>query len=122
MPRRSHHFKLSGFQPTFFERKYVLCLFITLILSLIDGMLTIYLLKMGAWEANPFMRQALSLGYGFFFFSKYFLTAGGLLLLLMNANKRIFRGLISFEEIGASVVLFYEGLVIYEITIYYIFK
>lgn len=122
MSNRSHHFKLIESQPSFFENKYVLCLFITLILTLIDGTMTIYLLELGAWEVNPFMRQALSFGHGFFFFSKYFLTAGGLLLLLLNANKRIFRGMISLEEIGASVVLFYEGLVIYEITIYHIYK
>ncbi len=122
MSNPSYHFKLSGYKPTFFERKYVLCLFVTLILSLIDGTMTIYLLQLGAWEVNPFMRQALSLGHEFFFFSKYFLTAGGLLLLLLNADKRILKGMLSLEEIGASVVLFYEGLVIYEITIYHIFK
>ena len=122
MPNPSYHFKLSGHKPTFFEKKYVLCLFVTLILSLVDGTMTIYLLELGAWEVNPFMRQALSLGHEVFFFSKYFLTAGGLLLLLLNADKRIFKGMLSLEEIGASVVLFYEGLVIYEITLYHIFK
>ncbi len=122
MPNPSYHFKLSGHKPTFFEKKYVLCLFVTLILTLVDGTMTIYLLELGAWEVNPFMRQALSLGYEFFFFSKYFLTAGGLLLLLLNADSRILKGMISLEEIGASVVLFYEGLVIYEIAIYHIFK
>lgn len=122
MPNQSHHFKLTESQPTFLEKKYILCLFITLIFSLVDGTMTIYLLELGAWEVNPFMRQALSWGHGFFFFSKYFLTAGGLLLLILNANRRILRGMISLEEISAAVVLFYEGLVIYEITIYHVFK
>jgi hypothetical protein len=122
MSTPSYDFKLTEHKPTFFEKKYILCLFITLILSLVDGTMTIYLLELGAWEVNPFMRQALSLGHEVFFFSKYFLTAGGLLLLLINADKRILRGMLSLEEISASIILFYEGLIIYEITIYHIFK
>jgi hydrogenase expression/formation protein HypC len=79
-------------------------------------------MDMGAWEANPLMRQALSMGHEFFFFSKYFLTASGLLFLLTNAEKRIFKGIFSLEEIITAVVLFYEGLVIYEVTLYYLYK
>ena len=98
------------------------CLFVVLILSLADGTMTIFLVKRGAWEANPVMRYALSISYEFFFFLKYFLTAGGLLFLLQYGNKRIFKGLLSLEEITVGIVLFYEGLVIYEITIYHLFK
>ena len=106
----------------FFEGKYTLCLFIVLIFSLVDGTMTLILLEMGAWEANPVMRYALTVSHEFFFLLKYFLTAGGLLFLLANGKRRIFRGRISLEEIAAGLVIFYEGLVIYEITILHIFK
>lgn len=114
------NFTLTKAKPNFFEAKYVFCLFIVLILSLVDGTMTIFLIGKGAWEVNPVMRYALSVSHEFFLILKYFLTAGGVLYLLINGNKRIFRGLITIEEIAGSLVLFYEGLVIYEIAIYHL--
>ncbi len=105
-----------------FKRKYIFILFMTLILCLVDGVITIELIKNGAWEANPVMRYAISISYEFFFILKYFLTAGGLLFLLWHGNKRVFNGILSLEELAGVLVLFYEGLVIYEITIYHLIK
>ena len=105
-----------------FQTKYVFCLFIVLILCLVDGTMTITLIQRGAWEVNPIMRLALSVSHEFFFIVKYFLTAGGLLFLLKNGEMRILNGLLSLEEIAGGLVLFYEGLVIYEITIYHFFR
>lgn len=122
MVKHQQRFLSSRFEPTGLEGKYLFCLFVVLILCLIDGTMTIFLVEKGAWEANPLMRYALSVSYEFFFFLKYFLTAGGLLFLLRNGNKRIFKGLFSLEEFAGGLVLFYEGLVIYEISIYHIVK
>ncbi len=102
--------------------KYVFCLFIALILCIADGILTIFLVKKGAWEANPLMRHALSVGTEYFLIMKYFLTAGGLLFLLHHGKRRIFGKILSVEEVAGGIVLFYEGLIIYEITIYQIVK
>ena len=74
---------------------------------------------MGAWEANPFMHYAISVSHEFFFFVKYFLTAGGLLFLLSNGERRVFGGLFSLEEIAGGLVLFYLGLVIYELAVFH---
>jgi len=122
MSDRRHFVLVRGKRPDFFESKYVFALFATLLLTLVDGILTVSLVKKGAWEANPVMRYALSVGYEFFIFLKFFLTAGGLLFLLRNGGRRVFRGLFSLEEIAAGIVLFYEGLIIYEITIYHIIR
>lgn len=123
MPGRRRHFTLiRGKRPDFFESKYVFCLFVALLLTIADGIFTIYLVQKGAWEANPVMRYAISVSYEFFISLKFFLTAGGLLFLLKNGNRRIFRGLFSLEEIAAGIVLFYEGLIIYEIVIYQIIR
>ena len=121
MPKRSNRSK-EPYKSTLFQPKYVFCLFIVLILCLVDGTMTITLIQRGAWEVNPVMRFALSVSHEFFFIVKYFLTAGGLLFLLKNGEMRIFNGLLSLEEIAGGLVLFYEGLVIYEITIYHFFK
>ncbi len=122
MGKRSEHFTLSRPKSTFFETKYIICMFIVLILSLVDGTMTIFLVGKGAWEANPFMRYALEVSHEFFFFTKYFLTASGLLFLLMNGNRRVFFGILSLEEIAGGLVLFYEGLIIYEITIFHLVR
>ena len=121
MAKRSDRTKDSK-KSALFQPKYVFCLFVVLILCLVDGTMTITLIQRGAWEVNPVMRFALSISHEFFFILKYFLTAGGLLFLLKNGEMRIFKGLLSLEEIAGSLVLFYEGLVIYEITIYHFFK
>jgi hypothetical protein len=118
MPGRRHFVLIRGKRPDFFESKYVFALFVTLLLTITDGLLTIFLVQKGAWEANPVMRYAMSISHGFFIFLKFFLTASGLLFLLIQGNRRVFGGLFSLEEIAAGIVLFYEGLIIYEITMY----
>jgi hypothetical protein len=122
MRKRSNHFVLKKHQTSFFEAKYIFCLFFILILCLVDGTFTIILLQKGAWEANPVMRYALSVSYEFFFFLKYFLTAGGLLFLFSHGDRKVFGGLLTPQEIAGGLVLFYEGLVIYEIAIYHYVK
>jgi hypothetical protein len=102
--------------------KYAVTLIITLILCILDGGLTIFLVGKGAWEANPLMRHALSVSHVYFIVLKYVLTAGGLLFLLAHGRRRIFGGVMTVEELAAGLVLFYEGLVLYEITIYHIVR
>jgi hypothetical protein len=111
-----------GAGKTFLSWKYVFALFVTLVLCILDACLTIFLVGRGAWEANPLMRHALSVSYEYFLLSKYFLTAFGLLFLFINGKKKVFGGLFMVEEIAGGIVLFYEGLVIYEITIYNIVR
>jgi len=102
--------------------KYVFALFVTLVLCILDACLTIFLVGRGAWEANPLMRYALSVSHEYFLLSNYFLTAFGLLFLFLNGKKKVFGGNLTIEEIAGGIVLFYEGLVIYEISIYYIIR
>ena len=112
----------SEARKTSFSWKYVFALFVTLVLCIMDAGLTIFLVERGAWEANPLMRYALSVSYEYFLLSKYFLTGFGLLFLFLNGKKRIFGGLLMVEEIAGGIVLFYEGLVIYEIAIYHLIQ
>lgn len=95
-------------------------LFLVLLFSLVDAVMTLVLLNLGAWEANPMMRYALEMGPSFFIFSKYFLTAAGFLFLLRNAKLRIFRNRMTAEELAYGLILLYAGLVLYEIKIFQI--
>ncbi len=109
---------VSGHKSGFVQGRLVALLLCTLILTITDGLMTIKLLNLGAWEANPVMRAALSVSTGFFILIKYLLTGGGLLVLLRFGKVRIFDESVSLEEIAAGVVLFYQGLVLYEIECY----
>jgi hypothetical protein len=122
MVKKLRRLEQSEARKTSLSWKYVFALFVTLILCILYACLTIFLVERGAWEANPLMRYALSVSYEYFIFSKYFLTAFGLLFLFLNGKKKIFGGLLMVEEIAGGIVLFYEGLVIYEIAIYYIIQ
>lgn len=95
-------------------------LILVCIFSLMDGVMTLELVRMGAWEANPFMRTALQQGPFFFIFTKYGLTAAGFLFLFRNRKIRCFNGKLTVEEIGAGLMMFYLGLLIYEVRIYQI--
>ena len=66
-------------------------------------------------EANPLMRFALSVSLEFFIGIKYLLTAGGLFILLRFGKVAILNESITLQEIALGVILFYQGLVIYEI-------
>ena len=108
---------LRGTAISTLEPKYLFCLFAVLMFSILDGTFTIILIEKGAWEANPVMRFALSIGNEFFFFLKYFLTASGLLFLLKNGRLRIFNGKIVLEDLAYGIVIMYEALIIYEIAL-----
>ena len=96
-------------------KRLVVILFTTLLLTIADGILTIHLLNLGALEANPMMRFALSVSLEFFIGIKYLLTAGGLFILLRFGKIAILNESITLQEIALGVILFYQGLVIYEI-------
>jgi hypothetical protein len=102
----------------FVKNRLVIILLTTLLLTITDGILTIHLLNLGAWEANPLMRLALSVSLEFFIGIKYLLTAGGLFILLRFGKVAILDESITLQEIALGVILFYQGLVIYEIECY----
>jgi len=111
---------LSDPNTGFVRGRLIVFLLSTLLLCVADGLLSIQLLNLGAWEANPFMRYALSIGPEFFIFSKYILTGGGLLVLLRYGKVLILNESITLEQIAAGILLFYQGLVLYEIECYLI--
>lgn len=112
---RLHNGLASDSGSGFVRWQLIVFLLVTLLLCIADAVLSIHLLKMGAWEANPFMRFAMSVSLEFFILSKYILTAGGLLLLLRFGKVRILDESVALEEIAAGFILFYLGLVLYEI-------
>ena len=85
-----------------------------LFLSVIDALLTLSLLNLGAYETNPVMAFFLKFGPYTFFISKYLLTIIALICLLMcrNVVLRIIK--ISTRSILYFIVVFYLAVVGWE--------
>ena len=89
---------------------------ITLLLSLADALLTLELIRRGAYEANPFMAP---LVYGdalVFAAVKIGLTGGGIVVLILLARAQIF-GRLPVAYVLYAVLLVYAVLVGYEFTL-----
>ncbi len=86
---------------------------IILVLSIIDGLLTLNLIGRGAHEINPVMSYLIQLNPYIYFFTKCFLTGAGviLLILLRNYRSKVFGTRIS--NILPVLALFFIIVVLY---------
>lgn len=96
---------------------------VILFLSVIDALLTLFLINHGAYEVNPIMAYYLNVGPYTFFSVKYSLTCIAVITLLMFRNVflrtiRIFTHSLFFFIIGAfmAVVAWQVYLVFYVIS------
>jgi hypothetical protein len=83
-----------------FSTKLFIPIIVTLFFSVMDALLTLFLISHGAYEANPIMAYFLNQGPYIFFSVKYLLTSLGLIILLFFRNL-IFRTI----KIKASALL-----------------
>ena len=61
---------------------------IILALSIIDGLLTLHLISMGADESNPFLSYLIELNPYIYFYVKCFLTGSSAIILILLRNYR----------------------------------
>jgi len=87
-----------------------------LTLCVVDGVLTVMLLSMGAIEANPVMAYFLPHNLGWFATVKLSLTALGMLVLVGCSRMRLFRSLPA-EAVIHGVLLCYVLLICHEIRL-----
>jgi hypothetical protein len=88
-----------------------------LILTLVDGMITVALLDQGCEEANPVMRFLLDIGIGTFFIAKYVLTAIFLPIALVMNQHRLFGTRMRVGHVIPVVAALYVVLIAYQITL-----
>ncbi|HKU16513.1 MAG TPA: DUF5658 family protein [Steroidobacteraceae bacterium] len=86
----------------------------TLALSVLDGLLTVMLMKHGAAELNPVMALFLPNDLVWFALLKMALTGGGLCVLVVFSRMRLFRR-IPGEAIVYGVLGLYVWLIAYEL-------
>jgi hypothetical protein len=79
-----------------------------------DALLTITLIQRGAYEANPVMEPLVHNSPLAFALIKFDLTAGGLVVLILLAQARLFRR-VSVALVLYGVLFAYAALIGYEV-------
>ncbi|HVC98348.1 MAG TPA: DUF5658 family protein [Pirellulales bacterium] len=88
-----------------------------LVLTVIDGVLTIELVDVDCQELNPLMCHFLTKGPLCFLFGKYVMTAAGLPVLLIFKNFPLFGTRFRVGYLVPVFVLLYAGLVGYQVQL-----
>ncbi len=116
---RRHYRRKADTRKYFFVDLYsplsAAVLLITLVLSVVDAFLTLALVGRSINELNPVMAFFLELGPLQFILAKWFLTASGLLTLLIFKNYQFLNGKVRTAVFLAIVPILYLGLVFYEV-------
>ena len=93
---------------------------IVVLLSIVDAILTLFLVNKGATEINPIMAYCLSLGPSMFVLAKYALTCISVLVLLVLSNVFIFRIKIYAKTIFHYIIGVFSCVVLWEL--YLVFR
>jgi hypothetical protein len=88
-----------------------------LLLTIVDGVITLSLVERDCQEINPLMRYFLGQGPVPFLLSKYVLTAAGVPVLLIFKNYYLFGTRFRVGYLMALFVLLYLGLTMYQIQL-----
>ena len=109
---------------TFLVDQYDVLLFVTVVgilfLSVIDALLTLFLLNHGAFEANPLMAYLLDIGPYAFFISKYVMTIfAAFSLLMLRAVVVVQRFNISTQALLYLLGWIYVAVVGWELYLVY---
>jgi hypothetical protein len=91
-----------------------------LILSLVDGLMTLHLLDNDALELNPIMSFCLDLGPWFFLTTKFLFTCFGATCLLVVSNSYAFGGRIHVRDIFPAMISLYLMVMFWNSFLYII--
>lgn len=78
-----------------------------IVLSVVDGLMTLHFLDNDVHEINPIMSFCLDLGPWFFLATKFLLTCFGAICLLVVSNSYAFGGRIHVRDIFPAMVVLY---------------
>jgi len=88
-----------------------------LVLSLLDAVLTLYLVEQGASELNPVMDYFLKKGPLIFTVTKYILTCIAVLIFLALANSVVPRSNFKAKKLFPYALLAFGGVVVWELVL-----
>jgi hypothetical protein len=107
-----------GYYVDLYSKRALLVISTILIMSIIDGYLTLSLVKRGAVEANPIMRFYLQLNTPLFLSVKYAVSYASVFLLLIHKNFYILKTSISVKQIMVGILGIYAGLIVWEVVLF----
>ena len=92
---------------------------IIVVLSIVDGLLTLNLIGNGASEANPLMSYLVELDPYIYFFTKCFLTGIGVVVLILfrNYRSKIFR--MRITNLMPVIAVFFILVIFYQLHLKY---
>ncbi len=89
-----------------------------LLMTIVDGVITVGLIERGCEEANPLMRVLLEHSTTAFFVSKYLLTAAFLPVALVADRYRLFGTPFRVGHVMPILVILYVILIAYQYTLW----
>ena len=119
--RRSRARREEDWPNAFYFDRYSSSIFaaivLILLLSVLDAVLTLYLLDHGSRELNPIMSYFLKYGPFVFMGAKYFLTCLGVVLLLLFRNTLRKRSVTHARNIFSYIIGAFTTVVIWELCL-----
>lgn len=93
---------------------FLVAAILLLMLTLVDGVVTIFLLDHGYEEANPIMAYLLTRGHASFLIGKYLLTAVFLPVALVMNQYRLFGSRVRVGHLLPVAMMLYFALIVYQ--------
>ena len=104
---------------TFYFDRYSSNLFAAIVailmLSVLDALLTLYLIDKGSTELNPVMSYFIEHGPFVFMGAKYFLTCFGVILLLLFRNVLRKRSITHTQNIFSYIIFAFSSVIVWEL-------
>jgi hypothetical protein len=89
-------------------------------LSLLDGLLTLYLMEYGSAELNPVMAYFLKRGPFIFAIAKYFLTSMAVVIFVIVANSVVPRSNFRAQKLFPYALLAFGSVIVWELMLVFI--
>lgn len=86
-----------------------------LFLSILDALLTLYLIDSGSTELNPVMSYFLRYGPYVFLVAKYFLTCTGVIILLLFRNAFLTRSATHTRHLFSYIIGAFSTVIVWEL-------
>lgn len=119
--RRANVRREEDWHGTFYFDRYSSNIFaaivLILLLSILDALLTLYLIDNGSTEMNPVMSYFLKYGPYVFMGAKYFLTCLGVVILLLFRNTLRKRSVTHAQNIFSYIIGVFTTVVIWELCL-----
>ena len=119
--RRAHARREEDWEGTFYFDRYSSNIFgaivLILLLSVLDALLTLYLLDRGSTELNPVMSYFLKYGPFVFMGAKYFLTCMGVVILLLFRNALRKRSVTHARYLFSYIIGVFSTVIFWELCL-----